>query len=135
MHATASKVSTTNRIAMPESASIVARVLQQSAAVVARVPLEAFVWVAALAALAATDPAADGLFSLCPFDALGLTFCPGCGLGHAIAFFMHGDVAASVQAHPLGIPAVGILGGRIVTLVRGATRTGGSLEADMLIHA
>jgi hypothetical protein len=52
------------------------------------------------------------------FDALGVSFCPGCGLGHSIAWLARGDLAASFQAHPLGLPAVGLVGYRIVDLVR-----------------
>lgn len=103
---------------MPESASMTARTRARSA--LSRVPLEAVIWTAALVALAVTDPATEGLVSLCPFDALGFTFCPGCGLGHAIAYALQGDLAASVEAHPLGLVAVGILAGRIVTLAREA---------------
>ncbi|RMF74655.1 MAG: DUF2752 domain-containing protein, partial [Alphaproteobacteria bacterium] len=85
-----------------------------------RVPVEAVVWAVGLAALACMDPEAGHLFSLCLFKNLGLTFCPGCGLGHAVAYLARGDLAASWQAHPLGVPAVLMLTGRIVALVRQA---------------
>ena len=83
-----------------------------------RVPLEAYVWAAALAALALTDPRGAGLLSLCLFEALGVPFCPGCGLGHAVAFCLRGDLAASFAAHPLGPVAAVLLAGRVVSLLR-----------------
>ncbi|GIV58628.1 MAG: hypothetical protein KatS3mg042_1541 [Rhodothermaceae bacterium] len=88
--------------------------------VMQRIPVEALVWTAGLAALACMDPEAEHLFSLCLFKNLGLPFCPGCGLGHAVAYLVRGDLAASWQAHPLGVPAVLMLTGRIVALVRQA---------------
>ncbi|RMH82168.1 MAG: DUF2752 domain-containing protein [Calditrichaeota bacterium] len=72
---------------------------------------------AGLAALAFLDPTGESHFSLCLFKHLGIEVCPGCGLGHAIAYLYRGEIAASFQAHPLGIPAVGILLSRIVTLI------------------
>lgn len=81
------------------------------------VPREAYVWIAGLLAMATMDPAAEHLISLCPLDALGLGFCPGCGLGHAIAHLARGEFVASFHAHPLGGPAVLVLLHRIVRLV------------------
>ncbi|QXD17053.1 DUF2752 domain-containing protein [Rhodocaloribacter litoris] len=91
--------------------------------VLQRIPVEALVWAAGLAALACLDPNARHLFSLCPLRNLGFTFCPGCGLGHAVAHLFRGDLVASWQAHPLGLPAVLVLAGRIVALVRQARHT------------
>jgi hypothetical protein len=68
--------------------------------------------------MATMDPTGDHLLRLCPLDALGASFCPGCGLGHAVAYLARGDLAASIQAHPLGIPAVLILGAHVVRLLR-----------------
>jgi hypothetical protein len=79
--------------------------------------LEALGWTIGLAAMAALDPQGAHLFSLCPLDTLGLSFCPGCGLGHAIAHLARGNLAASVQAHPLGVPAVLILGTHVTHLL------------------
>lgn len=87
-----------------------------------RTPLEAVVWIGGLLALAVMDPRGDHLFSLCPLDALGLSVCPGCGLGHAVAFLARGEWAASLRAHPLGGPAVLLLSARVVRLVRHARR-------------
>ena len=76
-------------------------------------PPEAAIWTAALVALACTDPRAGGLVSLCVLKGLGLPFCPGCGLGHSIAFLLEGQWTAAVQAHPLGPVALPVLVGRI----------------------
>ena len=85
-----------------------------------RVPLEAVIWTAGLAAMACADPTAEGLFDACLFKWMGAAWCPGCGLGHAVAYLFHGDVAQSVAAHPLGVVVVPVLIGHIGQLVRGA---------------
>lgn len=77
---------------------------------------EAFIWLAALAWLAIDNPAAHH-YSLCPFHNLGISFCPGCGLGRSIGFLFRLDISASFQAHPLGIPAVTLLIARIVKVL------------------
>jgi hypothetical protein len=77
---------------------------------------ELIFWIAALIALAICDPAQPAHFSLCPFKLLGITWCPGCGIGHAIAFLFHGDIARSIDAHWFGIPALGIILWRIIVL-------------------
>jgi uncharacterized protein DUF2752 len=73
--------------------------------------------------MAVAAPNLPGLVSLCPFDAvgdfLGLSFCPGCGLGHSVAYLARGQFAASFGAHPLGLPAVVGLTIHIVALARG----------------
>ena len=79
---------------------------------------EAALWSVGLLLMATMEPEGPHLFSLCPLDALGFSFCPGCGLGHAVAYVARGDVMASVQAHPLGIPAVLILGAHVWRLLR-----------------
>ena len=79
-------------------------------------------WAAGLAAVAVADPASEGLLSVCPFDALGawlgLEFCPGCGLGHAVGYLVRGQFEESLAAHPLAVPAVGILIVHVAGLVR-----------------
>lgn len=94
-----------------------------------RVPFEAWAWAAGLVALAATDPAGPGLLTFCGFEHLGLLGlaglerCPGCGLGHSVAFLLEGQFGPALRAHPLGPFALAVLGGRVVTLVRSAFRT------------
>jgi hypothetical protein len=63
------------------------------------------------------DPAATSESSLCLLQQLGFTFCPGCGLGHSISWLFHGNIVASFQAHPFGMPAVVILLHRIYTII------------------
>jgi hypothetical protein len=75
-------------------------------------------WLAALVALAFADPNNQSHFSLCPFKLLGITWCPGCGLGHSISFLFHGDVKSSLHAHWLGIPALIVISYRIYVLGR-----------------
>ena len=86
-------------------------------------PVEAILLGGGLVAMAIMDPHGAHLVSFCPLDALGLSFCPGCGLGHAVAHLARGHWAASVQAHPLGIPAVLILLTHIGRLLHHAWHT------------
>jgi hypothetical protein len=82
--------------------------------------LEALVWIAALLFLAFTHPDGSSHSSLCIFKDLGFKYCPGCGLGHSISYFLHGDVTRSLQTHPLGIFATVVLVSRIFSLLNGA---------------
>ncbi len=78
---------------------------------------EAVCWTVGLLLLAFMEPGEGHLFSLCPVSWLWEAKCLGCGLGHSIAFLFRGEIVASWQAHPLGLPAVLLLGRRIVVLV------------------
>lgn len=71
--------------------------------------MEGWTWLIAIALLAFTNPDSCGHFTLCLFKNLGFDFCPGCGLGHAIALLFRGRLAESWHAHPLALPAVAIL--------------------------
>mgnify|MGYP003578207812 CR=1 FL=1 len=51
----------------------------------------------------------DNSTSLCILKNLGFTWCPGCGLGHAIHYALHFEFQKSVQEHILGIPATLII--------------------------
>jgi hypothetical protein len=77
---------------------------------------EILLWAAALAAPVFIDPAKPH-FSFCLFKNIGIDFCPGCGLGRAIALFYRGDIAGSFLCHPLGIIAVIIISLRIISLI------------------
>jgi hypothetical protein len=77
---------------------------------------ELIFWVAAIIALAVTDPAVKSQYSLCPFKLMGITWCPGCGIGHAIAWLLHGNITNSFKAHWLGVPALIIISYRIYSL-------------------
>lgn len=80
-------------------------------------PVELIFWIAGLSWLALINPAGDH-FSLCLFHHLGISWCPGCGVGHAVSFALHGDWTASFRAHCMGIPALLIISHRILVLVR-----------------
>jgi len=47
----------------------------------------------------------DGKLSGCVFKFMGVSSCPGCGIGHSIYYFLHFDIARSIEAHVLGIPS------------------------------
>lgn len=79
---------------------------------------EAICWAAGIVLLALMDPVGTHLFSLCPWRWVTDAACLGCGLGHSIAFLFRGEWNASWEAHPLGVPALLILGWRILSLLR-----------------
>ena len=83
-----------------------------------RVDLEAWMWLSALIFLGCITPSGDPHFSFCLFKNLGITFCPGCGLGHSISYLLHGELMQSIHAHPLGIVALPILLHRITVLFK-----------------
>lgn len=83
------------------------------------IPPEALVWTTGLLVLALTDPRGEPLIDLCLLKRLGLP-CPGCGLGHAVAWLFRGEWTLSLQTHPLAPLAVTVLAGRIVSLLRPA---------------
>jgi hypothetical protein len=74
-------------------------------------------WILALTSMAIMSPTNDHS-SFCPINSVGLGFCPGCGLGHSISWLFHGNIGASIDAHPVGWFAVLIILYRIITLVR-----------------
>jgi hypothetical protein len=82
------------------------------------IDLEMIIWISGLVFLALYNPATSTDFTVCPFRLLGIHWCPGCGLGHSVSYLLHGNVLRSWQCHPLGMPALGILLMRIVTLFR-----------------
>jgi hypothetical protein len=95
------------------------------------VPLEAWMWIASLLYLVFINPYQQQLFTFCPFHNLGIEWCPGCGLGRSIAFFYHGDFAASFRTHPLGIAAFIIISHRIFSLIK----TNYHLKTGEVYHA
>ncbi len=80
-------------------------------------PIELTFWILALVLLATANPHAHH-FSLCPLANLGITWCPGCGLGRSITALFHGDVSASFSHHWFGIPALILIGRRIYQLTK-----------------
>ncbi len=81
--------------------------------IVFRLPIEAIVWITGLLILALYDPHHQEHMSICVFNNLGFKYCPGCGLGRSISYFLHGDIMMSLTTHPIGIAAALILGYRI----------------------
>lgn len=91
--------------------------------------------IAAPLALAWVFPLTEGP-TLCTFRRLTGWDCPGCGLTRSVVAFVHGDLSASLRAHPLGgAMIVGFLvlwttalvawarGGRLVSPVGSKTPT------------
>jgi len=77
---------------------------------------ELTVWILALVLLACMPPTTDAHYSFCLFKFMGIKYCPGCGLGHSISYFFHGNLKESFTAHPLGLFAVIVILGRIYNL-------------------
>ena len=46
---------------------------------------------------------------ICPFRLLTGLPCPGCGLTRSWVFALHGDIGASLAAHPFGLPLLGLV--------------------------
>lgn len=82
-----------------------------------RARLEAFIWIGGIVLMALMSPS-NAHASLCPFSAMGLSFCPGCGLGHSISYLVRGDFQASFIAHPLGMFALLMLVWRTLQIFR-----------------
>jgi len=77
---------------------------------------EGVFWFAGLVYLMFINPYQTQQFTFCPFHNMGITFCPGCGLGRSISFFYHGDLIHSIKTHPLGIIALILLTLRVIKL-------------------
>jgi hypothetical protein len=88
-------------------------------------PIEALAWSLALVVLWWYTPGSEDHFTVCPLYHLGFAYCPGCGLGRSISFLLHGDIAGSFSAHPLGIFAVIVLSYRIFELTKKHLKTYG----------
>ena len=82
-----------------------------------RLPVEVICWCSALIMLYFLAPPFDGHFSLCPLSFFNFP-CPGCGMGRALHYLLHGEIRASLQMHWFGIPALLILAHRIVQLLK-----------------
>lgn len=85
--------------------------------------LEAAFWIAGLLAVGVSDPTAPSFVELCLFKAIGLSGCPGCGLGHAMGYLFRGEWALAVQSHWFSPVVLGILVSHIVSLLRQAFRS------------
>lgn len=80
-----------------------------------------FEWIAFTAALivmGSMNPYIEQGASWCFFEMMGITFCPGHGLGHSIAYTFRGDLTNALRANMLGPFAIIILSGRIIYLLK-----------------
>jgi hypothetical protein len=82
-----------------------------------KVEWEAVFWIIGLGYLFFINPYTQQHFTLCPFNNLGIDFCPGCGLGKSISLLYYGDIINSLKTHPLGIFALIIIVHRIISLL------------------
>ena len=73
-------------------------------------------WLGAIVALATSDLSVIH-YTFCPLANLGITWCPGCGIGHSISAFLHGNIVESLRAHWFGIPATILIFRRIIMLI------------------
>lgn len=75
-------------------------------------------WVAffiGLVLMASMNPYETGE-TFCLFERIGISFCPGKGLGHSIAFLFRGEFTQALHANMLGPVAVIILSLRIMSI-------------------
>ena len=84
-------------------------------------PLEGYTWLSALLILAIVNME-SAHFTLCPFNNLGIGFCPGCGLGRSIHHFIRLDFTGSFNVHPFGGVAFLVLLYRIFLLAKNSMR-------------
>lgn len=78
-----------------------------------------FEWVAltsGLLLMALLNPFSEAE-SLCILSRLGFDFCPGCGLGTSVSHIFRGEIAASMQANPVGLFAVLIIPARVFSIL------------------
>jgi hypothetical protein len=78
---------------------------------------EALIWIGAMIFLGLSDPSCHH-YTLCPFNNIGIDFCPGCGLGRSIGYLFRMDLKSSFLLHPLGIPAVILIVFRIIQVFK-----------------
>ena len=79
-----------------------------------------FEWVAlslGLGLMAVMNPYTTSGFTLCLFENVGITFCPGEGLGHSIAFLVRGEYTSAIEANFMGPAAMVIIFARILYLL------------------
>ncbi|RZK71849.1 MAG: DUF2752 domain-containing protein [Pedobacter sp.] len=82
-------------------------------------PVELLFWVAALLMLAIAEPELPSQahhFTICPLANLGISWCPGCGIGRSITQLLHGNLEESFAHHWFGVPALIIISTRVWSL-------------------
>lgn len=80
--------------------------------------LEAGIWMAGLFLMALPDPSLSSTIDLCLLKAIGLSGCPGCGLGHAMGYLFRGQWGLAVESHWFSPFVLAVLMVRIAGLVR-----------------
>ncbi len=65
--------------------------------------------------MATLNPYIEGT-SFCIYELAGITFCPGDGLGHSIAFLFRGEFSEAMEANLFGPLAVLVLSLRILSI-------------------
>ena len=79
-----------------------------------------FEWLAlstGLLLMALMNPYTDYASTWCLFEKVGITFCPGEGLGHSIAFLARGDYQSAIKANVMGPFALVIIISRIFYII------------------
>jgi hypothetical protein len=79
---------------------------------------ELFIWTGALLFLYFGVGDSGAQTSLCIFHWMGISVCPGCGIGRSMHAALHGDLTRSFHYHWFGVPGVAIIAYRILSLVR-----------------
>ena len=82
-----------------------------------KVHIELLAWLVSLVTPFLINPNDTSHFSFCFFKNTGLSWCPGCGLGHSIAYLYRGEWLLAIQTHWLGIVTVVLLIYRIIQLL------------------
>lgn len=81
-----------------------------------------------LVLLAFMDPTLDYRNSWCLFEMLGISFCPGEGLGHSIAYTFRAEITKALAANMLGPLSVIVLISRIGYLLKRNVRVNHKLN-------
>ncbi|CAL1521193.1 DUF2752 domain-containing protein [Chitinophaga sp. MM2321] len=86
-------------------------------AIYSKINVELIVWPVGMLLLYLMTPS-ENSHTLCLFKNAGLPFCPGCGLGHGIHYFLHGQWKESLHHHWLSPVVVAVLLHRTIQLAR-----------------
>lgn len=78
---------------------------------------EVIAFATGLVLLALMNPDTASGPGFCILEQLGVSFCPGDGLGHSISYTFRGEISNALQANVLGPFALLILSGRILHLL------------------
>jgi len=82
-----------------------------------KINIELIAWPLGLILLYTMKPD-ENAGSLCLLKHIGIPFCPGCGLGHGIHYFLHGQWSAAIHHHWLSPLVVVVLLYRTLQLAR-----------------